>query len=228
MWQAEIALCRLYGGGVAQLDLNEIGFRAGIRITLEFILRRFKTSVRFPAFGVTTEAIRFGVSVITLIGTVATWGHWALVPLLIAVILYDVRFMRLPNLLALLFAMVFAVTIAWTLPLGELVWRVGVALIVLSIGIAANTAKLLGGGDVKILSALVLFVPRSHLLASAFILCICMIVGIFVLLSLRRLLRGVYPTWSGLQEGARYPMGISIGMAGLIVLFFQQYGQSIR
>ena len=149
--------------------------------------------------------------------TIATIGHWSLVAMLISVILFDLRYMRLPNTLAMLFVVVFVLTVSWSLPIAELATRVGIAVIVLVIGIAANAAKLLGGGDVKILSALMLFVPRGELLAFAFILCISMIIGIAALLALRRAMRAHSTVWRGLQTSGRYPMGISIGVAGLIL-----------
>ena len=159
--------------------------------------------------------------VAVLLEQIAILGHGFVIALLVAVIICDLRLMRLPNLLVLLFVMVFATTVAWTLPLSELVWRVGVALAVLLVGAAANAAKLMGGGDAKIIAALVLFFPRESLLYFAFVFCICMIVGIVGLLVLRRFLRTKNPTWRGLKDGERYPMGLSIGIAGLITVFLQ-------
>jgi prepilin peptidase CpaA len=151
-----------------------------------------------------------------VMGTTAILGHGLLAALMAAVIWCDLKFMRLPNLLVLMLVVVFAATVAWTLPLVVL----GVALAVLVLGAMANAAKLLGGGDVKVLAALVLFFPTEQLLAFAFTLCICMIAGIVALVMLRRILRGKGATWRGLQEGARYPMGLSIGAAGLIMSSF--------
>lgn len=155
-----------------------------------------------------------------VMGTTAILGHGLLAALMAAVIWCDLKFMRLPNLLVLMLVVVFAATVTWKLPLAVLGARVGVALAVLVLGAMANAAKLLGGGDVKVLAALVLFFPREQLLAFAFTLCICMIVGIVALVMLRRILRGKGATWRGLQEGARYQMGLSIGAAGLIMSSF--------
>ncbi|MGV8951354.1 MAG: prepilin peptidase [Cypionkella sp.] len=141
-----------------------------------------------------------------------------LVPLLLAVIYYDLRYMLLPNWLAALFVVLFAVTLAWVLPGDVLAWRLGVALGVLLLGMAANAAGLLGGGDVKVLAALVLFVPYHGLLAFSFVFCVSMIAGIVVLVALRAALRGRAVSWRGLQENGRYPVGISIGLAGLIAV----------
>ena len=139
--------------------------------------------------------------------------------LLVTVIYYDLRYMLLPNLLAGAFVLLFAVAVAWTLPMDVLAWRIGVGLAVLMIGIAANAAGLLGGGDVKVLSALMLFVPYDTLLGFILALCLCTIAGIAGLLLLRRVLRGRAVTWRGLQNNGRYPFGISIGLAGLMMLF---------
>ncbi|WP_281985257.1 prepilin peptidase [Thalassorhabdomicrobium marinisediminis] len=136
--------------------------------------------------------------------------------LLGAVILYDLRQMRLPNRLALLFVLLFALAEVWTVPAGELAGRVGVALLVLVLGMVANAARLVGGGDVKILSALMLFIPLRDLAPFLFLLSLSMAGGIAVLLVVRRALRGVDTGWIGLQESGRYPMGISIGAAGLV------------
>ena len=139
-----------------------------------------------------------------------------LVPLLLAVILYDLRFMKLPNRLAILFVILFLATAPVSMPLDVMGWRIGIAIALLLVGMAANAAGLLGGGDVKILSAFALFIPRQDLLSFTYILCLCMIVGIIGLLLLRRVLDGRGNTWRGLQKSGRYPMGISIGAAGLI------------
>lgn len=145
-------------------------------------------------------------------------SNWMLAALLVAVIILDLKDMRLPNWLALAFVALFALSTAWTIPLPDIAWRSGAALIVLLLGLAANAARLLGGGDVKILAALMLFIPTQALLSFMFVLCMCMLVGIIAVLALRRMLRSVQTGWRGLNENGRYPMGLSIGMAGLILV----------
>jgi prepilin signal peptidase PulO-like enzyme (type II secretory pathway) len=86
-----------------------------------------------------------------VMGTTAILGHGLLAALMAGVIWYDLKFMRLPNLLVLMLVVVFAATVAWTLPLAVLGVRVGVGLAVLVLGAMANAAKLLEGGDVKVL-----------------------------------------------------------------------------
>lgn len=144
-------------------------------------------------------------------------GNWLLAALLCAVIVCDVRWMRLPNGLAMLFLIVFAATVAWNLSLDVLGWRIGVALLILLGGMAANAARLIGG-DVKILAVLVLFIPSGELLSFAYTLCLSMIASILGLLVLRRILAQPESQWRGLRVGERFPFGISIGLAGLVFL----------
>lgn len=139
-------------------------------------------------------------------------------PLLMAVILFDLRSLKLPNLLSILMAALFVVSVSWSLPLPELAWRIVAAFLVLILGMGLNAAGLLGGGDVKVLSALTLFIPTQDWLSFVFVLCVATIVGIAGLLIVRKVLRGRKVTWLGLVESGRYPMGLSIGLAGLYQL----------
>lgn len=153
-----------------------------------------------------------------LFNSFEVFANWMLAALLVAVILFDLRQMRLPNWLSLSFVALFVIAVAWVLPMSEMIWRVGVAGAVLLIGMAANAARLLGGGDVKVFAALVLFVPTGAVLSFILLFCICLFVGILALLAVRHLLRGGQTGWIGLNVGERYPMGVSIGAAGLIML----------
>ncbi len=142
---------------------------------------------------------------------------WLLAPLLVAVILYDLRFMRLPNGLSWLFVAVFLATLPTATSWGAVGIQVALAAAVFALGVAGNAAKLLGGGDVKVLAAFALHVPPQGLLLFSGLLCATLVVGIVALVMLRRGITG--PTrWKALNETARYPAGLSIGMAGLIYL----------
>lgn len=152
----------------------------------------------------------------TLIEMTQLLGTGLLGGLLAAVILLDLRVMRLPNKLAIVFVIVFVATVAWMLPLDVLAWRFGVAFGVLLVGMAANAARLLGGGDVKILSALALFIPSENLLSYAFVFCLCVIAGIIALLCVRKLWPNPDSAWRGLRPKERYPLGISIGLSGWV------------
>ncbi|MEL6959727.1 MAG: prepilin peptidase [Pseudomonadota bacterium] len=143
---------------------------------------------------------------------------WFLAPLLAATVLYDLRFMRLPNVLALCFVAVFLGSAIGAAEWTDLLWPVSVALLVLLGGMAANAAGFVGGGDVKVTAALLLSVPTDQLLSFAFLLCCTTFGGIVCLLLLRRAIGRPDSAWKALRPGERYPLGVSIGSAGLILL----------
>ncbi len=140
---------------------------------------------------------------------------WVMVPLLAAVILYDLRLMRIPNGLVLLFLAVAVGILPFALPLDALLWRVAIALGVLAIGLALFATGLMGGGDVKILSVLMLLIPPSALPAFGVLLSIGVLVGIIGLSVARALAKGKPTRWRALWDRKRFPLGLGIGMAGL-------------
>ncbi|MFZ5964416.1 prepilin peptidase [Thalassococcus sp. BH17M4-6] len=145
-----------------------------------------------------------------------------LVPVVLAVILlaavfFDLRHLRLPNMLVYALILCFALLAAPFLPLAELGWRLLAACVLLALGLAAFAAGLIGGGDVKFLSALLLFVPSHQLTWFAFVAAVCLLLSIAIVLAARKLRPGYRGAWAGLRDDAnRLPMGLSFGMAGLV------------
>ncbi|MGH1366992.1 MAG: A24 family peptidase [Maritimibacter sp.] len=148
---------------------------------------------------------------------------WLLVPLLIAVILFDLRLMRIPNALVAMFLIVFVASLPFSvpdpMPYGELWARIAAALIVLVVGFVTFVLRIMGGGDVKILFVLMLFIPSALWSHFALIFAVCLFLGIGAMLALRFLLRNVQTNWRSLHDKRRFPMGLSIGAAGLVLLF---------
>lgn len=145
-------------------------------------------------------------------------AHWLLAPLLVAVILYDLRFMRLPDTLAILFVLVFLASLLNAASLNGALPRFGVGACIYGLGIAANRAGLVGGGDVKVLAALVLNITLNGLLLFSALLCGMLFLGILGLGLLRSVVEK--PTnWRALNERERYPVGLSIGLAGLAFIW---------
>jgi len=144
-------------------------------------------------------------------------------PLLVAVAWGDLRHMRIPNPLVLAVVAVFAL-MALIDPPADLLGRVAVALAVLALGFAAFCLRLFGGGDVKMLAALMLFVPVSTLLLFSWVFVAAMLAGIALILGLRqsgrvtaRAAAAGWKTFSGQSNRLnRFPMGISIALAGLL------------
>ena len=136
-------------------------------------------------------------------------------PILIAVAYCDLRFMRIPNLLSVLMLAIFLVS-SLILPPEDLPARIVVAALVFGLGFTGFCFHILGGGDVKILSALILFVPLQDLALFSYLFSAALLVGIAVILTLRRLPLATDHGWKSISGSSRFPMGISIALAGII------------
>lgn len=135
-------------------------------------------------------------------------------PLLMAVIWSDMRYMRIPNTFSLLALAVFIVTAAIMMP-ADLWWRPVVALIVFALGFAGFCVGLWGGGDVKFLSVLMLFIPVSTLSIFSYVFSASLLLGIALVLGLRRIPAVSGHGWKAISGSVKFPMGLSIGLAGL-------------
>lgn len=135
-------------------------------------------------------------------------------PILVAVAYCDLRFMRIPNVLSLLIVAIFVIS-SLIYPPDDLLARIAVAAVVFALGFAGFCFRMLGGGDVKILSALTLLVPLHSLALFAYVFSAAMLVGIAAILTLRRLPLAAGHGWKSISGSTRFPMGISIALAGI-------------
>lgn len=135
-------------------------------------------------------------------------------PILVAVAYCDLRFMRIPNVLSVLIVAIFVIS-SLIYPPDDLFARIIVAATVFALGFAGFCFRMLGGGDVKVLSALTLLVPLHSLTLFAYIFSAAMLVGIAMILTLRRLPLAVGHGWKSISGSTRFPMGISIALAGI-------------
>ena len=79
-------------------------------------------------------------------------------------------------------------------------------------------ARLAGGGDVKILAALMLFIPSHSLPLFGFVLSIALLISISLLVTARFFSRSTGTGLTGFDTGGAVPMGIPIALAGLVHL----------
>lgn len=136
-------------------------------------------------------------------------------PVLIATILSDLRHLRIPNSYCLAGLLVFAAgALAW--PPQDLPYRLIVAGAIFLAGYAGFARGLVGGGDVKILAVLMLFIPVPTLVIFANLFSFSLFFGVAILLALRRLPTAPPAGWTGIWGSRGFPMGLSIGMAGLM------------
>jgi prepilin peptidase CpaA len=138
-----------------------------------------------------------------------------LAPVLVMVAWSDLRHMRIPNALSLVAVGLF-VGCAMVAPPADLWIRVGVAGVVFALGFIGFCRGLWGGGDVKFLAALMLFVPVTTLSAFSYVFSVSMLTGIGLVLGLRRIPAASGFGWKSISESTKFPMGLSIAMAGLM------------
>ena len=136
-------------------------------------------------------------------------------PVLVATAYCDLRHMRIPNALSLLALAIFALSAPFFLPADDILTRAATAAGVLVAGFAAFSLRLLGGGDVKMFSALLLFVPTETMSLFLMIFSATLLFGIALMPVLRAVPKAPATGWVSLQPGAKFPMGISIALAGL-------------
>jgi len=128
---------------------------------------------------------------------------------------FDLRHMRIPNALSWILVVLFGMTFFFT-DTGEFLLHILIASTVFAVSFTAFCFRILGGGDVKILSALVLFVPIHELAIFANVLSVALLFGVIVVLGLRRLLTVPNPNWKFLSGCTGFPMGVSIAAAGIV------------
>ncbi|KAB2883633.1 MAG: hypothetical protein F9K34_11265 [Albidovulum sp.] len=140
---------------------------------------------------------------LVLVAPIFLWGAWS-----------DLRRMRIPNAVSIIAVAVFVAT-AVVAPPEDLGLRVAAAAAVFALGFVTYLFGLFGGGDVKMLSALVLFVPVPTLALFAYVFSAAMLAGMAAILLLRRLPAAQRLGWKSISGSTGFPMGLSIAMAGL-------------
>ncbi len=136
-------------------------------------------------------------------------------PVLAAVAYFDLRYMRIPNKLVLIAVCLFLVVtpfFSWS----EIAVRGAVAFSVLAIGFGLFAMGLFGGGDAKMMAALMLFIPSQTYTLFAYGFSVAMMAGIGLILLLRCVPVLTDSSWVSMQQKGTFPMGISIALAGLL------------
>ena len=139
---------------------------------------------------------------------------YLLLPILLAVAWCDLRMLRIPNVLPAATFLLF-IALAVVAPPPDLVGRLAGAGAVFAIGFLGFALRMVGGGDVKMLPALMLFVPANSLVLFANVFSFSILIGIGAVLSLRQLPEPAVAAWKSLTGPLRFPMGISIALAGI-------------
>jgi prepilin peptidase CpaA len=139
----------------------------------------------------------------------------ALCPVLVAVAVRDLSQLRIPNALVLAAVVIFAACYP-LLPAGEISDRLLAAAVVFAMLLPLFAARLIGGGDAKMLPAVVLFVPPDHWQQYGLLLSASLVVGVIAVGTARAAVSGYVPTgWAALDRRGTFPMGLSIALSGL-------------
>ncbi|WP_138935025.1 A24 family peptidase [Roseovarius arcticus] len=145
---------------------------------------------------------------------------WLVIPLLLAVIAYDMRFMRIPNWLVTLFVIVAICSLPFSVSWIELKWRLIAGAGVFLVSLLIFAQRLIGGGDVKLLTALTLLIPVCALQLFGMILSLSIFASVLALFITRRAMLGRPTRWLAISDRSGFPMGLAIGVAGIIFWLF--------
>ena len=137
-------------------------------------------------------------------------------PLMAAMIWTDLRHMRIPNTLVAAVALLgLGCALAGLMP--DLAPRLIAGGAVFLAGLALFAMGVMGGGDVKMLAVLVPLVPPAALPGFAMLLSVTMLAGALLLMGVRRVAGGPESQWESLRARGRYPLGLSIAAAAMIL-----------
>ncbi|WP_432254944.1 A24 family peptidase [Limimaricola sp. AA108-03] len=137
-------------------------------------------------------------------------------PLMAAMIWTDLRHMRIPNMLVGAVALLgIGCAILGLMPDLGMRLIAGGAVFVAGLGLFAIGT--MGGGDVKMLAVLVPLIPPEALPSFAVLLSATMLAGVLLLTGARRVAGGPESAWVSLRATGRYPLGLSIATAAMIL-----------
>lgn len=137
-------------------------------------------------------------------------------PLMAAMVWTDLRHMRIPNTLVGAVALVgLGCALAGLMP--DLGARLIAGAAVFAFGLMLFALRVMGGGDVKMLAVLVPLVPPSALTSFVLLLSATMILGAIGMAGARRVAGGPGSSWTSLRARGRYPLGLSIAAAAMIL-----------
>lgn len=140
-----------------------------------------------------------------------------LAPLLVAVAFGDLARLRISNRLVLAVLILFVTSVPLFAP-DELVLRLAAGFAVFLALAGLFALGLMGGGDAKMLPAVVLFVPPEHWGDFALVLSAALLAGVAGVGAARATVGSRGPTGLlAIDTPKAFPMGVSIALAGLLL-----------
>ncbi|MEM6496200.1 MAG: prepilin peptidase [Pseudomonadota bacterium] len=150
----------------------------------------------------------------------------ALIPLMVVIAWHDLKYLKIPNWTVVAIFGAFLVTGIWGLPLETYLWRIGYAVLVLAAGFLLfmfGRGKI-GGGDMKLIAALVPFLTPSDIPSILFLFGILSLFGILVHRFIYARRRGEDIGWEALDQKIYFPVGLLIGVV-MCVYLVRQIGE---
>jgi len=136
---------------------------------------------------------------------------------LVLVIYNDLRRMRIPNTLSVILLAIFPFFALDFESWNSVFLQIGFSALIFVLGFVAFALRAMGGGDVKVLAALALFVPLGHLPLVMVTFSVCLFLGVAFVLCSRKLVNNPERKWAFLST-KRFPLGLPIGLCGLVIV----------
>jgi prepilin peptidase CpaA len=132
----------------------------------------------------------------------------------------DARQLRIPNLHVVAVIGLFALAASFSLSWPDLAERLIAAGITFGIGFVLFALRLFGGGDVKMMSAMMLYIPASHLALYLFVFSCALLVSSLAITVLNHARSESLQNWEGFQTRGHIPVGVALFLSiiGVIVL----------
>ena len=135
-------------------------------------------------------------------------------PILLWIAWTDFWLMRIRNTAVLAAVAVFVLTVP-AIGLHEAGLRLLAAAAVFAVGFGLFAFRLLGGGDVKMGSALLLFVPSQTYVLFSFVFSAAMLAGILVILAMRQVPAVRRSGAVSMRAAGTFPMGVALALSGV-------------
>ncbi|WP_107846964.1 A24 family peptidase [Litoreibacter ponti] len=134
-----------------------------------------------------------------------------------AIVLCDLRMLRIPDWITLSLLALFAAWIAADFGAIQILPRLVVASIAFCVCFGLFAARLMGGGDTKVIPALALFIPPEHLSSIMLLFSASLLASILAILSVRQWIVDTRIGWPVVRS-QKIPMGLAIGMTGIFAI----------
>jgi prepilin peptidase CpaA len=149
----------------------------------------------------------------------ALWFFPLALPICLYIAFTDMRAMRIPNGAVLTLIAIYAMVGPLVMPLDDYLWRYLHLIVALVIGIALNAGGAMGAGDAKFIAAAAPMIALGDLRLVFVLFAMALLAAVAThRLAKHSRLRKLAPTWESWNAGAKFPMGLALGMTLAIYL----------